>query len=69
MAYETNTAKEFGTVAYKRGLSIDTNPFIDGCEEAKDFNKGWKEAHKKISSEGIRAHKQAKRCSPNFNAR
>lgn len=69
MSYEGINAKELGAVAYKRGFSIDTNPFVDGCEEAKDFNKGWKETHKKFSAEGVRAYRQAKRCSPNFDAR
>lgn len=65
----TMDAKELGQIAYKRGLGIETNPFVDGTVEAKSFNKGWKMSHKIISRDAVKSYRASKREMRNeFNS-
>lgn len=61
MSYEGMSANELGKVAYRRGLPIDSNPFRDNTEEAKDFNAGWKFEHKITKRDANEAYRSAKR--------
>lgn len=46
MSYEGISNIELGKSAYRSGHGIETNPFIDGSQESRDFSKGWKKEHK-----------------------
>lgn len=56
---------DLGQYAYKAGKPIETNPFKINTEEARDFDKGWKDEHARNFKIAKLEYKRAKRCSPN----
>lgn len=65
MSHIGMNAKELGASVCARGMTILMNPFKEGTQEEKDFNKGYNEAKKKIATKAQKEYKRAKRCSPN----
>ncbi len=56
---------DLGVYAYRSGKTIETNPFKDDTQEAKDFAKGWRAEKSKAAKTAQQMYKKAKRCSPN----